>query len=87
MFKYIIQKHINNLSINDIYKFALENNVTLNDYEANLIYKNIKSDWKTIIYSNHYIILDKIKDKIEPTTYYKLEELIILYKNKYKNYL
>jgi len=87
MFKKLIEKQINKLSKKDIIDFAYKNNICLTDNETNIIYNYIKSDWETIIYSNHYLVLDKVKNDINPTTYKKIEELIILYKQKYKNYL
>lgn len=87
MFKHYIEKYINNMSIDDVNKFALENNICLNKNEADIIYECIKNDWETLIYSNQYIVLDKIQNLVSPEIYKKLEELIILYKEKYKKYL
>ena len=87
MFKKLIEKKIKNLTKKDIIDFAYKNNICLTSNETNIIYDYIKSDWKTIIYSNHYLVLEKVKNNINPITYKKIEELIILYKQKYKNYL
>lgn len=87
MINKLIEKHIEKLTITDIYNFALKNQVCLNEIEAQIIYSYIKSYWRELIFQDHNIILDKVKDSLEPTTYNKIIELIILYKNKYKNYL
>ena len=87
MFKYYIEKYVNNLKISDVYKFASDSNIKLTNDEANIIYNCIKNDYETIIYSNHFIVLDKIKNKLNINTYNKIIELINFYKNKYKNYL
>lgn len=87
MIKNLIAKHIQNLKIEDIYDFASKNNVILTSNEANTIYTYIKKYWKELIFEDHNIILNKIKDSIEPSTYNKINELIIFYKNKYKHYL
>ena len=87
MINKLIEKHIAKLTINDIYNFALKNQVCLKESEAQIIYSYVKSYWRELIFQDHNIILDKVKDSLEPTTYNKIIELIILYKNKYKNYL
>lgn len=87
MFKNIIKNYINNLTKEKINTFALDNGIKLKNNEIDIIYKYIKSDWETIIYSNHYIILNKIKDNIDSKVYQKIDELIIFYKEKYKKYL
>ena len=87
LFKHYIEKYVNNLTINDVYDYAFKNNVSLTQNEANLIYRNIKDNWKTIIYSDHYIVLNRIKDQLNQSTYLKLEELINFNKNKYKSYI
>lgn len=87
MFKNIIKNYINNLTKEEINNFALNNNIKLKSSEIDIIYKYIKSDWETIIYSNHYIILNKIKDDIDSKVWKKIDELIIFYKEKYKKYL
>lgn len=87
IFKYYIEKYINNLSIDDVYKYGLENNLCLSKKEADIIYECIKNDWETLIYSNYNVVLDKYKNSFDSDTFNKIEELIILYKEKYKNYI
>ena len=87
MIEKLIEKYVSNIDKKDIIKFAEENNVTLNQNEVDLIYDNIKLHWKQIIFNDHNIVLEKIKNKINSSTYRKIEELIVLYKEKYKNYL
>lgn len=87
MIKNLIAKHVSNLTINDIYDFASKNGVSLNSNEANIIYTYIKKYWDELIFHDHTLILNKVKDSLEPTTYKKINELIVFYKNKYRNYL
>ena len=70
----------------DINNFALSQNVELKDYETEVIYDQIKNNIQNLINNTDYEI-SKIKDKLEHTTYLKIQELISFYKNKYKDYL
>lgn len=81
-----IKKYVDKLSIDDVYNFSSNNGVQLKSYEADFILEKIKKDWYNLIYDTDNEIL-KIKDKLEPTTYLKIKELVTFYKNKYNSYL
>lgn len=87
MIKSIIQKYVEKLTTNDIISFAKTNGVCLNNDELSIIYNTIKNDWYTIIFGDYQIILKKISPNLKSDTIKKIEELILLYKDKYKNYL
>lgn len=87
MIKNLIKNHVSKLTINDVYNFACKNGVSLSEKEANIIYSYIKTYWNELIFNDHNVILAKVKDSLEPTTYNKINELIVFYKNKYRNYL
>lgn len=87
MIKRMIANFVSKLTLNDVYDFAKENGILLTESEATLIYSYIKKDWEELIFKDHTPILLKEKTNLSETTYKKLEELIVLYKTKYKNYL
>lgn len=87
MIEKIIEKYVNKLEKKDIADFAEENGIKLNKNEVDLLYDNIKLYWRELIFKDHKVILEKLNNKIDSTTYKKIEELIILYKDRYKNYL
>ena len=87
MVEKLISEFVTRMTINDIKNFAQENGITLKNNEAELIFKYIKSDWRTLIYGNPRPILDEIKVKMNIDTYNKAEKLYIYFKEKYKNYL
>ena len=87
MIKKIIQKHIQKLTIQDIYNFARKNGICLKDYEANLIYKQIQDNWEELIFHDHTPILKRAQGSLEKGTYDKALELIVFFKDKYKRYL
>ena len=83
----VIKKYIDKININDINRFANNNNISLNNDELNLIYKYVKNDWKTIIYGNYNSILNDLKSKISIDKYNKIEQLFYKFKSKYQNLL
>lgn len=87
MIEKLIIKYINNLTEADINKFALDNNIVLSNSEINTVYKAIKHDWKTLLYGDYKIVLNKYKDNLTSSNLEKIEKLIILYKDKYSSYL
>lgn len=86
MFKGLIEKYINNLTKNDITNFAKTQGINLNQIEIDTIYNELKNNLNNVLY-NTDIVLSKIKDKLQPTTYLKIIELINYYKRRYANYL
>lgn len=83
----LIKRYVDKITINDVYDFALKENIKLNDNEAKIIYSYIKNNWKEIIFDDYKPILEKAKPNLNSETYLKIEELIIKFKNKYKSYL
>ena len=47
----------------------------------------IKNDWKTLLYGDYKIVLNKYKNNLTASNLEKIEKLIILYKDKYSSYL
>lgn len=84
---YLIKQYVSNLTHEDINTFAEANGITLNNDEINLIYDNIKNNWRTIVYGNPRGILNDLKAKLEPNTYHKIENLYVFFKDKFQNYL
>ncbi len=83
----IIRGYIDKITISDINRFALNNNINLNNNELNIIYKYVKNDWKTIIYGNYNSILNDLKNRIDINKYNKIEQLFYKFKSKYQNLL
>lgn len=87
MIKKIINNKINNLTLEELKKLAINNNIDLNNQELNYIYNIIKKDWNNFLYKDPNPILQNIKNNINQESYNKLYTLYIYYKNKYQNYL
>lgn len=86
MLSNLIINYTKKITKDDINNFALSQNIELKDYETEVIYDQIKNNIQNLINNTDYEI-SKIKDKLEHTTYLKIQELISFYKNKYKDYL
>ena len=78
-----IKKYVDILTKEDILKFASLNNVELSSNEVDIIYNVIKNEWKTIVFDDYKINLNKYKNNFSVEKLKKIEELILLYKNKF----
>lgn len=78
-----IKKYVDILTKEDILKFASLNNVELSSNEVDIIYNAIKNEWKTIVFDDYKIILNKYKNNFPVEKLKKIEDLILLYKNKF----
>ena len=79
----LINEYVNRMSLEDVNNFALKNGIILKDNEIKLIYDNIKNNWRTIVFGNPRGILDDLKEKLDSTSYQKIESLYIYFKNRY----
>lgn len=84
---YIIEKYVNNLTINNINDFALKNNIILSENEQILFYDMIKKHWMDILNGNDKDIIDNLHNKLTESTFNSVMNLYNVYKNKYLNYL
>ncbi len=79
----LISEYINRMTLDDVNNFAIKNGIILKEDEVRLIYNHIKSDWRTIVFGNPRGILDDLKNKLDNTSYQKIETLYIYFKNRY----
>lgn len=87
MIRGLIKKQIDKIEAKDIYEFAKKNGIALTEEEEKIIYKYIKSSWEELIFMDYNPILMEAKPYLREETMNKIEELIIFFKQKYKNYL
>lgn len=79
----LISEYVNKMSLDDVNNFALKNGIILKDTEIKLIYDHIKNNWRTIVFGNPRGILDDLKEKLDSTSYQKIESLYVYFKNLY----
>lgn len=86
MWSGMILKYIQALTLEDIENFAKKQNIILKKSESEIILNEIKNNFNEVVYHTEEA-MEKIKDKLDYTTYLKLNELIDFYKKKYPDYL
>ena len=82
IYKEIIRKYINTLTINDLKKYANKNNIKYTEDEAIIIYDFIKYNYNDLLNEN-IKVFESIRNKINPNLYKQLLNLYIDYKQKY----
>ena len=82
IYKELIKKYINLLTINDIKKYALSKNETLSEQEATIIYNYIKKYYKELLEgnTNSFTIL---KQNLRKELFNKITLLYNEYTSKY----
>lgn len=82
IYKEIIKKYINLLTLDDVKRFADKENIIYTDDEAITVYNFIKYYYNDLLDEN-IKVFENIKNKINPNLYKKLLNLYIDYKQKY----
>lgn len=87
MIQNLIKEHISKLTVSDVKKFAIENNVFLTNDELNNVYDIIKSNWYELIYGDSNSIFENNRSKVSAESYKKAKELFDFFKKKYQRFL
>ena len=82
IYKELVKKYINILTINDIKAYALSKNIILSEKEAKIIYDFIKENYNNLLNKNDNSI-ELLKNKLNPNLYNKILELYNENKIKY----
>ena len=87
MIENLIKQHISKLTIDDIDKFAKENNIFLTNEELNNVYNIVKSDWEKLVYGDSNSVFESNRSKVDNNNYNKIKELFDFFKKKYQRFL
>ncbi len=82
--KFIFKEYINNITEDDIKKFAEQEKVTLTDEETKIIYLYLKNYWEDLLDGETDVIFKELKEKLRPDTYLKVLEVYDKYKKMLK---
>jgi hypothetical protein len=80
MNKNIIKKYADNITKEDILKFAQSENVSINNNELNTIYYIIKNKQDEILNGDFYNLIDNYKQDFNPLLFNKIIEKYEKYK-------
>lgn len=86
MYLSMIKKYINQISKEDIGKFAKTNNIFLSSHEISVIEDIIhdESNILSLLNNKEDIIFNKYKKYFSNSNYLKIKDLYYKYKNKFK---
>lgn len=83
MYEYVIAQYIKNLTTTDIINFAKNKGIIVSDKDANLLLQVAKKDWELFYKGDPSLIIAKLKQELDPTTfefginlYYEMKEKI-----------
>lgn len=84
MYYNLIKNYVANITKNDIYNFALKQNIDLKENEVEIIYTSIKEHWEELYNNNGDSVFLIIKKEVRSDIY---EKIINLYKENYHKFL
>ena len=71
----LIQRYINNITLNDIISFGKNEGIDVKNEEAKIIYEYMHKYWKVFYHGDPKNLMQELKNKLSTPTYNKLEEL------------
>lgn len=83
----IIERYINNMTIEDVNRFALKKGASLSQSELNFTYNFIKTNYKTILSNPKLLDLERYKDKYTKENFEKISKVFQEYFQRYSHYL
>ena len=78
---------MNRLTIEDVNKFALKNNVNLSNDELEFTYSFVKKNWQNVLANPNSLNLERYRHMYSEENFLKIQKLFREYSIKYKNYL
>lgn len=82
IYKDLVRRYINNLTKDDLIKFASKNNIIYSNEELDIVYSFIKEYYEDLLNEN-IKVFEILRPKISTNLYKKLITLYIEYKQKY----
>ncbi len=78
----LIKNYVSKMTKEDVIKFTQKNDIYLNDYELDFVYRFIKKNYEAL-YANPNIDLSKYKENFTEENYAKIMKLVATYKSRY----
>ena len=83
----LIERYMNNLTIEDLNIFLLKKEINLNSDELDFTYKFIKKNWNQILSNPNSFNINNYRDKYTSINFNKINNLIKESYLKYRKYL
>ncbi len=83
----LIERYINNMSKDDVNKFALSKNIQLSESELNFTYEFIKKNYKNMLGNPKLFELERYKNNYSKENFSKITKVYQEYFQRYSNYL
>lgn len=83
----LIERFMNNLTIDQINDFATSKNVHLSSDELDFTYNFIKKNWRSIISNPTLLNLERYQDKYSKENFIKIKQVFLEYSQKYQKFL
>ena len=86
MFNFI-ERYINNMTKDDVNKFALSKNIELSENELTLTYEFIKKNYKNMLGNPKLFDIERYKNNYSKENFSKITKVYQEYFQRYSNYL
>ncbi|MBQ7031156.1 MAG: hypothetical protein IJN13_02135 [Bacilli bacterium] len=86
MFNFI-ERYINNMTKDDVNKFALSKNIELSENELTFTYEFIKKNYKNILGNPKLFDIERYKNNYSKENFSKITKVYQEYFQRYSNYL
>ncbi len=83
----MLEKHINNLTIEQVNDFAVSKNILLSENELNFTYEFIKKNWKNILGNPSLLDIDRYQSKYSQENFPKIKKLYSDYYQRFSRFL
>lgn len=83
----LIERFMNNLTIEQVNNFAISKNVHLNSEELDFTYNFAKKNWRSIISNPTLLNLERYQDKYSKENFIKIKQMFLEYSQKYQKFI
>ena len=83
----IIERYMSMLKKEDVFNFAVSNNIFLSNEELNFTYAFIKKNWQDIVKNPNLFEIERYKNKFSEENFKKVKQLFKEYHQKFGSFL
>lgn len=83
----IIERYMSMLKKEDVFNFAVSNNIFLSNEELNFTYAFIKKNWQDIVKNPNLFEIERYKNRFSEENFKKVKQLFKEYHQKFGSFL